>query len=103
MVSSGAMPARRSGIYWSATTMTTRASNLEADSPPADPSASAFKRLSILLRLAEGAWALAVYEDAAVQRAITVRLRDALAPLPVLEISLLGTTPDPLALLRRLE
>jgi tetratricopeptide (TPR) repeat protein len=68
-----------------------------------DVVASAFTRLTTLLRLAEGAWALAVYEDAAIQRQVIEQLRLALAPLPVLELSLLSRTPDPLAILHELQ
>lgn len=45
---------------------------------------------------------LAVYEDGAVQRQVTARLRELLAPLPLVEISLVGRVPDPLAIIRSL-
>jgi tetratricopeptide (TPR) repeat protein len=57
-------------------------------------------RLLTLLRLVEGAWALARFEDGAIRQRMIDKLRDLLAPLPVLEISLAGAAPDPLALLR---
>ena len=60
--------------------------------------ASSLHRLAILLGLAEGAWAFAVFEDGAVQRELVLELRTVLAPLPVLDVSFLKTTPDPLAI-----
>ena len=55
-------------------------------------SGSDFRRMVTLLRLAEGAWALAVYEDAAIRRQVTEQLRASLSPLPLIDISLLGKT-----------
>ncbi|MBX7233420.1 MAG: hypothetical protein K1X65_03480, partial [Caldilineales bacterium] len=63
---------------------------------------STFQRLTTLLRLAEGAWALAVFEDGAVQRRITAELRTTLSPLPVLERSLVDRGPDPLSILNEI-
>src|SRR5437762_967815 len=63
---------------------------------------SDFRHLTILMRLVEGAWALAVYEDFNVVERVTAELRSALAPLPAIEISLINKTPDPLAIIRSL-
>jgi hypothetical protein len=41
------------------------------------------ERLIVLLRLVEGAWALARFEDGAVRQQVIGELRAALAPLPV--------------------
>ncbi len=72
--------------------------------PPADTaSAAECKRLTTLLRLVPGAWALALYEDAAIQRRIIAQVRAAIAPLPLIEISLVEREPDPLAIVRCLE
>lgn len=71
--------------------------NQAADAPELE-----VKRLTTLLRLVESAWVLAVYEDGAVQRQVSDQIRERLAPLPVLEISLVGTVPDPLAIIRSL-
>lgn len=60
----------------------TLAIDLQRPGPAANGATSAFQRLVTLLRLAEGAWALAVFEDGAVQRQVTTELRAALAPLP---------------------
>lgn len=59
------------------------------------------KRLGILLRLVEGAWAVAVYEDARVRSELIAQLRARLDPIPVLEIPLTGQANDPLEHLRR--
>lgn len=56
-------------------------------------------RLATLLWLAEGAWALAVYDDPAHRRRLLHELRAAVAPLPVIEVSLAQGTPDPLSVL----
>jgi hypothetical protein len=72
-------------------------------SPAGADSAVECKRLTTLLRLVPGAWALALYEDAAIQRRIIAQVRAAIAPLPLIEISLVEREPDPLALVRCLE
>ncbi len=65
--------------------------------------ASSLQRLATLLRLARGAWALAVYESGDVQRLMVEELRAAVAPIPVIEISLVRETPDPLRIVRRID
>ncbi len=65
-----------------------------AISTEATDAASELRRLAILLNLAEGAWALALYEDGAVRRRVIVDLRPALAPLALIEVSLAGHAPD---------
>ena len=65
--------------------------------------ASSLRRLATLLRLARGAWALAVYESGEVQRLMVAELRRAVAPLPVVEVSLARETPDPLRIVRRVD
>ena len=55
------------------------------------------------MRLAEGAWALAVYEDADVRKRITEKLKAAIKPIPVVEVSLLNVAPDPLGIIRNLD
>lgn len=65
--------------------------------------ASSLRRLATLLRLAAGAWALAVYESGDVQRQMVDELRQAIAPLPLVEVSLLKETPDPLRIVRGIE
>jgi tetratricopeptide (TPR) repeat protein len=72
---------------------------IEVDRGQADLSTSTFNRLATLLSLAEGAWALAVYEDATVRQRIIEGLRSTSAPLPFVEISLLDRPPDPLAII----
>ena len=64
--------------------------------------ASSLRRLTTLLRLVEGAWALAVYESGDIQRALMRELSQGIQPLPLIEVSLLKQKPDPLALLRGL-
>jgi tetratricopeptide (TPR) repeat protein len=59
-----------------------------------------FKRLVTLLRLVDGAWALALYEDTSIQRQMIEKLRAALAPQSMLTISLAGQTLDLLALVQ---
>lgn len=59
-------------------------------------------RLATLLRLAEGAWAVATYDDRVQQRQLSNELRAAVAPVPVIERSLNHATPDPLAILQAL-
>jgi tetratricopeptide (TPR) repeat protein len=61
-----------------------------------------FQRLTLLLHLAQSVWVLAVYEDGAIQRLVMEDLCKALAPLPIYQESLLGRTPDPLAVLQSL-
>lgn len=61
------------------------------------------RRLSTLMRMAEGAWALAVADDPATQRRAMRRLEAEVAPLPVLERSLDTPTPDPLPMLRAVD
>ncbi len=65
--------------------------------------ASSLRRLATLLRLARGAWALAVYESGEVQRLMVAELRRAVAPLSVVEVSLARETPDPLRIVRRID
>ncbi len=65
--------------------------------------ASNLRRLATLLRLARGAWTLAVYESGDVQQAMVEELRQAVAPLPVIGISLVQETPDPLRIVRRID
>ncbi len=65
--------------------------------------ASSLRRLSTLLRLARGAWALAVYESSEVQRLALEELRQAVAPLSIVEVSLVKETPDPLRIVRRID
>lgn len=65
--------------------------------------AATLSRLATLLRLVEGTWAFAVYEDGVVRHEVAGQLAERLAPLPVIEISLLGRTPDPLAILNGLD
>ncbi|MFZ1267596.1 MAG: tetratricopeptide repeat protein, partial [Anaerolineae bacterium] len=60
----------------------------------ATATASELHRLVILLNLAEGAWALAIYEDGAVRRQVIADLRPALAPLALVEISLAGNSAN---------
>ncbi len=60
---------------------------------------SAFSRLVTLLRLVEGAWALAVIDNQS-ERRVSQQLRAALDPLPVIEVSFLDIGPSPLPLLR---
>ena len=55
-----------------------------------------------MLSAAEGAWVLAEYEDARIRQRIIEQLRQILAPLPMVDISLVGITPDPLAILKEL-
>ncbi len=72
------------------------------EAPPgegADP--TALSRLATLLRLAEGAWAFAVFESDEVREGVMERLRRELAELPMVEISLLEKRPDPVAFLER--
>ena len=64
--------------------------------------AASLNRLSILLRLAEGAWALAVYEDPSIREQIIDALQTAIAPVPVLSVSMHDQVPDLVALLRQL-
>ncbi|MCX7853939.1 MAG: tetratricopeptide repeat protein [Caldilineales bacterium] len=64
--------------------------------------ASSLRRLATLLRLAPGAWALAVYESGAVLQQTVEELRRAIAPLALVELSLLQeASPDPLRILLR--
>lgn len=65
--------------------------------------ASSLRRLATLLRLARGAWALAVYESGDIQRLMAAELREAVAPLALVEVSLAGEIPDPLAVVRQIE
>ena len=66
--------------------------------------ASSLRRLATLLRLAPAAWALAVYESRNVQQWMLEELRQAVAPLPVVEISLVQEeVPDPLRIVRRID
>ena len=66
--------------------------------------ASSLRRMATLLRLARGAWTLAVYESSDVQRLMVEDLRQAVAPLPLIEIALdREETPDPLRIVRRID
>ncbi len=64
-----------------------------------------FRRMELLLRLAEGAWAAAVYESGEVQRTLTRRLRESLSSLPLVEITFLDhlSNPHPLRILEAIE
>ncbi len=53
---------------------------------------SNLRRLTILLRLADSAWALALYEHGAIRRAVTGELAAALAPIPLIDITIVDTT-----------
>ncbi len=64
---------------------------------------SSLARLTTLLSLVEGAWAVAVFEATDVQRQVVRDLRAQLAPLPIVEISLANRTPDPLAIMTDLD
>ena len=76
--------------------------NTELVDLAAIPTWPTFRRLATLLRLAEGAWALALFEDGAVQRRATEELRRILAPLPVIECQLTAQQADPLSFLQGL-
>ncbi len=65
--------------------------------------ASSLRRLATLLRLARGAWALAVYESGDVRRQMVDELRQAVAPLELVEVSLLKGAPDPLRIVRGID
>ncbi len=60
---------------------------------------SSLKRLSTLLRLVEGGWALAVYESGSIREQMEEGLGKRIAPLPLRSLSLVGRTPDPLGLI----
>lgn len=64
---------------------------------PADP---ALRRLATLLRLADGAWAVATYKDRAERRHALHHIRAAVAPVPLIEATLSQRASDPLAVLR---
>ncbi|MFN8494068.1 MAG: tetratricopeptide repeat protein [Caldilineaceae bacterium] len=62
--------------------------------------AASLRRLVTLLRLAEGAWVVAVFDSEPVRKQIMAELARRLQPLPCREISLLGRKPDLLAILQ---
>ncbi len=70
--------------------------------PARRASGANLSRLVTLLRVAEGAWCVAVYKDERRRQALSRQLRAALIPLPLIELSLKSTSPDPLALLQSL-
>ena len=49
------------------------------------------RRLKTLFEIAEGAWAFGFFESVAMREVVIEQLRAALAPLPVLDLSLLGS------------
>ncbi len=57
------------------------------------------RQLALLLALAEGAWAVALYEDERIRHMAIEHLAHALDPRSVHSVSLVGKTPDPLLLL----
>ncbi|MBA3946771.1 MAG: hypothetical protein H0X37_19695 [Herpetosiphonaceae bacterium] len=69
---------------------------------PARRASGGISRLTTLLRVADGAWCIAVYRDERRRQALSRQLRAALLPLPLIELSLQNTAPDPLALLQSL-
>lgn len=72
-----------------------------ANKTQSDETASASKRLTIVLRTVEGAWTYAVFEDARLRDRWIRVLREALAPLEVIVLSFLDYDDvDPLPILR---
>jgi len=65
--------------------------------------ASSLSRLATLLRVAQGAWVLAVYESSEIKRLTLTQLGQAVAPLMIIEVSLAQRTPDPLRIVRQIE
>ena len=65
--------------------------------------AASLRRLQTLFRIAEGAWALALFESVDVRALVQEELRQALAPLPLCPQPLLGEPRDLLTLLEALE
>ena len=55
------------------------------------------RRLARLLRQVDGAWAFALVPDRAAQRRLARHVRAAVAPLPMIDLSLSKAKPDPLA------
>lgn len=64
--------------------------------------APALKRLALLARLTDGAWMLGVVDRSADQRRLVAQVRTAVAPLPVVPVSLDRSVPDPLLIVRGL-
>ena len=62
--------------------------------------ASSLNRLSTLLRLVEGAWAVAVYESGTMRQQMEERLIGKIAPVTLQTVPLTGRTPDPLAVMQ---